>query len=117
MEKVETNCSVFSRSNFVYFNALPVVISSLAVIVVSKYAWSAHIKFKSRVQPLPLEQRRIEINKSSISVSPHSTNNTNSVTNTASSLTTTSSSTTGGVAFIRVVRESEEPYVFFRKSG
>ena len=116
MEKVETNCSVFSRSNFVYFNAVPVVISSLAVIVVSKYAWSAHIKFKSRVQPLP-EQRRIERSKSSLSVSPHSTNNTNSVTNTASSLTTTSSSTTGGVAFIRVVRESEEPYVFFRKSG
>ena len=70
------------------------VISSLAVIVVSKYAWNAHLKHKNRIQPLIQQQ-----------------------TDRPNGEQATSTASSSDLAVIRVVRQSEEPYVFFKRSG
>ena len=119
---VDVVCRLMS-ANFVYFNAIPVVMSSLAVIFVSKYAWNTHIelKNKNRVQPLHTEgQRMREIdNKTRDNII---TNNTAPTSNTTTMAATGTNSTiadpeTCDIAVIRVVRQNEEPYVFFRTSA
>ena len=105
---VDVVCRLMS-ANFVYFNAFPVVMSSLAVIFVSKSAWNTHIEMKkrNRVQPLQTQgQDTREIGQKT---------KENIVTTTTTS--TENQSTTADMAGIRVVRQNEEPYVFFRTSA
>ena len=111
---VDVVCRLMS-ANFVYFNAFPVVMSSLAVMFVSKYAWNTHIQLKvrNRVQPLHTEAQNMrEIDKKT-------TNNTSPTKNTTTTGTNSSTTDPGtcDIAVIRVVRQNEEPNVFFRTSA
>ena len=111
---VDVVCRLMS-ANFVYFNAFPVVMSSLAVVFVSKYAWNTHIQLKNRnrVQPLQTDDQSMrEIGKKT-------TNNTSHTRNTTTTMpdSSTADPGTSDIAVIRVVRQNEEPYVFFRTSA
>ena len=112
---VDVVCRLMS-ANFVYFNAFPVVMSSLAVVFVSKYAWNTHITLKNRnrVQPLQTEdQSRREIDKKT----SNNTSHTRNTTTTTMPDSSTADPGTSDIAVIRVVRQNEEPYVFFRTSA
>ena len=97
---VDVVCRLMS-ANFVYFNAFPVVMSSLAVMFVSKYAWNTHIELKNRnrVQPLHTEAQGVrEIdNKTRENIITDSTSPTrnNITTTTTTSPSTGTTSTTG----------------------
>ena len=107
---VDVVCRLMS-ANFVYFNAIPVVISSVAVMFVSKYAWNTHthIKNRNKVHPIHSQAPRTrEIGKKT---------GEDMVTNTVMPPSTDPDPGTCDIAVIRVVRQNEEPYVFFRTSA
>ena len=102
---VDVVCRLMS-ANFVYFNAFPAVMSSLAVMFVSKYAWNTHTQLKTRNRVQPLNQTQSQKGRED-----SITNNT-----TTGNQSTSADPGTCDIAVIRVVRQNEEPYVFFRRS-
>ena len=106
---VDVVCRLMS-ANFVYFNAFPAVMSSLAVMFVSKYAWNTHIQLKTRNRVQPLSQTQSQKERED------SITNITTTTTTGNQSTSADPSGTCDIAVIRVVRQNEEPYVFFRRS-